>query len=100
MQGCSGKKGVVYDFFFQYCDSVQLTDTDYWLNFDAYQHCSGDPIFTTEIQTCASCAMGVATAQQGFWVGVVSCGMLRTGCAAEAVSAVGVRQNTHTHTHL
>ena len=36
MQGCStGKKGVVYDFFFQYGPSVQLTNSDYWLNFDS-----------------------------------------------------------------
>lgn len=34
--GCStGKKGVVYDFFFQYGPSVQLTNSDYWLNFDS-----------------------------------------------------------------
>jgi len=35
MQGCSGKKGVVYDFFFQYGPSVLLTNSDYWINFDA-----------------------------------------------------------------
>nr|QOL01295.1 putative extracellular protein TR9_096 [Trebouxia lynnae] len=30
-----GKKGVVYDFFFQYGPAVQVTNSDYWLNFDA-----------------------------------------------------------------
>ncbi|DBA70319.1 TPA: hypothetical protein ACH3X2_011741 [Trebouxia sp. C0005] len=32
---CSGRKGVVYDYFNQYCPSVTLTNSDWWTNFDA-----------------------------------------------------------------
>ncbi|KAL3150709.1 hypothetical protein ABBQ32_000496 [Trebouxia sp. C0010 RCD-2024] len=35
-QGCGGgKKGVVYDFFFQYCPSVLVTNSAHWINFDS-----------------------------------------------------------------
>lgn len=32
---CSSKKGIVYDYFFQYCSAVTLTESAYWTNFDA-----------------------------------------------------------------
>ncbi len=34
-QGSCSKKGLVYDYFYQYCPSVTLTNSSYWLNFDA-----------------------------------------------------------------
>ena len=46
LQGCSGKKGVVYDFFFQYCDSVLVTNSDWFLNFDAGTGCTGERLHT------------------------------------------------------
>lgn len=35
---------MVYDFFFQYCPAVTLTNSSWWLNFDAGfdYSCSGD----------------------------------------------------------
>ena len=35
LQACNGKKGVVYDYFFQYCSAVTLTNSSWWINFDA-----------------------------------------------------------------
>ncbi|KAL3148572.1 hypothetical protein ABBQ38_014005 [Trebouxia sp. C0009 RCD-2024] len=32
---CGGKKGVVYDYFFQFCPAVTMTNSSWWLNFDA-----------------------------------------------------------------
>ena len=42
VQSC-GKKGIVYDFFNQYCPSVLVTNSAYWVNFDAGydSSCSG-----------------------------------------------------------
>ncbi|KAL0023820.1 hypothetical protein WJX77_008033 [Trebouxia sp. C0004] len=41
---CSGRKGVVYDFFNQYCPSVTLTNSDWFINFDAgYDTACTDP---------------------------------------------------------
>ena len=59
MQGCStGKKGVVYDFFFQYGPSVQVTNSDYWLNFDSGFDSSitghSSMYYTVLCRTCAS----------------------------------------------
>lgn len=34
-QGSCSKKGLVYDYFYQYCPTVTLTNSSYWLNFDA-----------------------------------------------------------------
>lgn len=59
MQGCStGKKGVVYDFFFQYGPSVQVTNSDYWINFDSGFDSSitghSSMYYTVLCRTCAS----------------------------------------------
>ncbi|DBB08856.1 TPA: hypothetical protein ACH3X3_007506 [Trebouxia sp. C0006] len=35
LQACSGRKGIVYDYFNQYCPSVTLTNSDWWTNFNA-----------------------------------------------------------------
>ncbi len=36
LQSCGGsKKGIVYDFFFQYCPAVLVTNSAHWVNFDA-----------------------------------------------------------------
>lgn len=35
VQACSGRKGVVYDYFNQYCPSVTLTNSDWFTNFGA-----------------------------------------------------------------
>lgn len=41
---CTSKKGVVYDFFFQYCQGVTLTESAWWLNFDSeYDSSCSDP---------------------------------------------------------
>ncbi len=67
MQGCStGKKGVVYDFFFQYGPSVQVTNSDYWLNFDSGFDSSitgQSPAFIVLCCTCASMYMLYGHAQ-------------------------------------
>lgn len=76
MQGCStGKKGVVYDFFFQYGPSVQLTNSDYWLNFDSGFDSSitgPSPEFIVMCCTCASMYMLYGHAQ--LWgVQIIAC---------------------------
>lgn len=49
LQSC-GKKGVVYDFFNQKCSSVLVTNSAYWINFDAGfdSSCSGK-----QLQLCS-----------------------------------------------
>lgn len=49
LQACNGtgKKGVVYDYFFQYCPAVTLTNSSWWINFDAGfdYSCTGQHFF-------------------------------------------------------